>query len=504
MEVSCCILHRSYVDLFDVDCVVCKLTHLIFASYIYIGQWGLCVFTNETACEEWAFMRGECNTTNSNFEVYCADNGGEVTEENVVFNSEGNTPATYEMCTSNDEQCTDYDYYADNNCSFVPAAPDDTPPMIGMPNPASTGCAEKGGTDETLYDSTGGQYGVCVFNDGTACESWALESAECVEGTTPIFSTFCADSGGDISNAEVVFNSEGNAPATYEVCTVNGAQCAANIYYTTGCDLNGGEPIIGGADENGCFPGSSWCPETQECITTWMETCPIENGETFVGGTELVCVSGRCSSDEKCFWTDGSAQFGTYYFTDLSEVFEVPSGCTLNCTGCEPANVTNDTTPPMIGMPNPASTGCAEKGGTDETLYDSTGGQYGVCVFNDGTACESWALESAECVEGTTPIFSTFCADSGGDISNAEVVFNSEGNAPATYEVCTVNGAQCAANIYYTTGCDLNDGEPIIGGTDETTPPSATPPSSEPSGSDGLSHGVMVSLLVSIATMLLL
>ena len=187
-------------------------------------------------------MQGKCNTTNPIFSSYCADNGGQVSQENVTFPGVGNPPATYEMCTVDDgAQCDDMTYYLYNNCSFVSAASDspslggDGGMIIGSPNPSSVGCADKGGTSETLYDNEGGQYGVCLFSDGTACEEWALQNGECAEGDKPVFATYCTDVGGEMSNESVTFVSEGNPPATYEVCTVDGAKCAANYYHTSGC-----------------------------------------------------------------------------------------------------------------------------------------------------------------------------------------------------------------------------------------------------------------------------
>ncbi len=217
--------------------------------------------------------------------------------------------------------------------------------------------------------------------------------------------------------------------------------------------------LWGGLDENGC--GGSlpdWCPETQECIAGWEETCPIEDGQTFVGGTELTCVDGRCSTDEICLYEDGTAQLGFFYATGVNGPYEVPSGCTLTCTGCEPAVVDDSANvrPLRIrgrGSPNPAAVNCINAGGTLEILTQADGAKYGMCRFSDGSACDAWALFRGECAKGDKPFFSTYCADSGGEMSNEDVIFMSYGNAPATYEVCTVNGAQCAAEDYYSTGC---------------------------------------------------
>jgi putative hemolysin len=46
--------------------------------------------------------------------------------------------------------------------------------QAGLPNPASVFCADQGGTLEIRTDSSGNQYGMCVFSDGRECEEWAL------------------------------------------------------------------------------------------------------------------------------------------------------------------------------------------------------------------------------------------------------------------------------------------------------------------------------------------
>ena len=44
--------------------------------------------------------------------------------------------------------------------------------IIGMANPASVYCIESGGNLSIRTDANGGQYGVCMFADGTECEEW--------------------------------------------------------------------------------------------------------------------------------------------------------------------------------------------------------------------------------------------------------------------------------------------------------------------------------------------
>ena len=50
---------------------------------------------------------------------------------------------------------------------------------IGMANPASVYCEEQGGWLEIRTADDGGQYGVCIFSDGSECEEWAFFRGEC-------------------------------------------------------------------------------------------------------------------------------------------------------------------------------------------------------------------------------------------------------------------------------------------------------------------------------------
>jgi putative hemolysin len=64
-------------------------------------------------------------------------------------------------------------------------------------------------------------------------------------------------------------------------------------------------------------------------------------------------------------------------------------------TGCAGRNADDS-----VGLPNPASVHCEEQGGELETLTGEDGGQYGLCRFADGSACEEWALYRGECAPG--------------------------------------------------------------------------------------------------------
>ena len=67
-------------------------------------------------------------------------------------------------------------------------------------------------------------------------------------------------------------------------------------------------------------------------------------------------------------------------------------------SGCEQkAQQEGQQTGQNAGLANPASVNCLNKGGTEETRTDNTGGQYGVCKFSNGSECDSWKFFRGEC-----------------------------------------------------------------------------------------------------------
>ena len=54
-------------------------------------------------------------------------------------------------------------------CGAVSESPLEGPAMA---NPASVFCEDQGGELEIRTDEIGGQYGVCMFEDGSECEEW--------------------------------------------------------------------------------------------------------------------------------------------------------------------------------------------------------------------------------------------------------------------------------------------------------------------------------------------
>ena len=58
----------------------------------------------------------------------------------------------------------------------------DSEPPSELANPASVHCIEQGGSLEIRKDESGGEFGVCIFEDGSECEEWAYFRGECEPG----------------------------------------------------------------------------------------------------------------------------------------------------------------------------------------------------------------------------------------------------------------------------------------------------------------------------------
>lgn len=95
-------------------------------------------------------------------------------------------------------------------CQQQPAAEPPTN-QSQLANPASVYCSAAGYKEENRTDTSGGQYGVCVFPDGTECDSWAFARGECGQDKS-----FCVQKGGTLeirdSVATCVFSNGSTCP----------------------------------------------------------------------------------------------------------------------------------------------------------------------------------------------------------------------------------------------------------------------------------------------------
>lgn len=79
---------------------------------------------------------------------------------------------------------------------------------MGLPNPASQYCIEKGGKLEMRKNAKCGVYGICIFPGNLQCEEWAMFRGECPVGGIDITGLVtpsgiaCAIKGGKIFESE--------------------------------------------------------------------------------------------------------------------------------------------------------------------------------------------------------------------------------------------------------------------------------------------------------------
>ena len=92
---------------------------------------------------------------------YCTKQGG---KSIIVKSGKGD----YGVCMLKDGTAMEeWEYYRQNH-----TARDAEAAVIGMPNPASKFCVDKGGKSVTEKDKNGNERGVCRFNNGTKVDEW--------------------------------------------------------------------------------------------------------------------------------------------------------------------------------------------------------------------------------------------------------------------------------------------------------------------------------------------
>lgn len=156
------------------------------------GQVGFCLFEDGSECEEWDYYRGDCQPGDSlqasadmpnPASVFCEENGGKLEIRTAEDGSQ-----TGICIFEDDSECDEWTFFR-GECkqgdSLVPAA--------GIPNPASQFCQEQGGKLVIDTDAFGGQVGLCQFDDGSTCEEWAFYRGECQKGGIYVSNEIAAD-----------------------------------------------------------------------------------------------------------------------------------------------------------------------------------------------------------------------------------------------------------------------------------------------------------------------
>ncbi len=131
------------------------------------------------------------------------------------------------------------------------------------------------------------------------------------------------------------------------------------------------------------------------------------------------------------------------------------------CLASESGEARNTALAPSA-IANPASEHCVEQGGMLTIEVGSSGGQYGVCTFEDNMQCEEWALLRGQCPPGGVKVTGyvtpagRYCAITGGSYA---ITANS--GASDEQGTCTLpDGGQCDAWDYYNGLCDASTAAP--------------------------------------------
>ncbi len=148
-----------------------------------------------------------------------------------------------------------------------------------------------------------------------------------------------------------------------------------------------------------------------------LESFPVQvqvviRGELADGCTEIDAITQRFEADENTFWIDVEALRTTnedcpeelvpFEETVALDVYGLPAGTyTVDVSGTRDTFVLDvDNAPSDAELPNPASVYCEDQGYRLEMRTGDDGGQYGVCVFPDGSECDEWAFYRGECGPG--------------------------------------------------------------------------------------------------------
>jgi putative hemolysin len=214
------------------------------------GQIGVCHFPGGSQCEEWSYFRGECKpgqataippmTPEANMpnpaSAYCEQVGGELKIEKTDAGEIG-------ICVFSDgSQCEEWALF-NNECQpgLATAVPSVTP-RIAMPDPSAAFCVKHGGKVKIMTRRDGGQYALCIFKNGSRCDTWAFYRGKCHPATpTPKpqkriigmrnpASVYCAQQGGTHQTMTMMDGGE------VGICVFpNGNQCEEWALYHGQC-----------------------------------------------------------------------------------------------------------------------------------------------------------------------------------------------------------------------------------------------------------------------------
>ncbi len=232
--------------------------------------------------------------------------------------------------------------------------PEATPGTLA--NPASENCVAQGGTLVIAEDGSGGQYGICYFEDNRQCEEWALLRGDCPVGGLKITgyitpaAQYCAITGGTYSATADLGSANEQGTCTF----VDGSSCDVWEYWYATCSLGQAAASAQGLAN----------PASENCVA--------------LGGTLSIAEGG-----------DGG-QYGICYFEDNRQCEE----WALLRGDCPVGGLK------ITGYITPAGQYCAITGGTYAiTAAGEPDSEQGTCTFKDGSVCDAWDYYNGKCAQ---------------------------------------------------------------------------------------------------------
>lgn len=152
-------------------------------------------------------------------------------DESIIFWNKGNTVWLEENQSQTYTNCTEVQINTNNPINTNTENLINSNTKSEIPNPASEFCIKNGGKVE-FKNSPLGQYGICFFDDGKACEEWAMQRGVCPIGgvkTTGYDNDaqkLCVWMGGQTT-------AEPNAQCTFQ----NGVVCSVDDLWNGKCKI---------------------------------------------------------------------------------------------------------------------------------------------------------------------------------------------------------------------------------------------------------------------------
>lgn len=128
----------------------------------------------------------------------------------------------------------------------------------------------------------------------------------------------------------------------------------------------------------------------------------------------------------------------------ISFIFVLFMFFTACLSGCTPLQDESEPQGPALEMANPASVYCQGLGFVEETREDELG-QYGVCIFPDGSECDTWDFLAGRCGQDFS-----YCEQQGFELQSEE----DQNIATCFFK----DGSSCSEFLYFQGECRLGDG----------------------------------------------